>query len=88
MRRPRFDTRSRHVEFVVDKVHCGRFSPSTLVSPANSHSTDGSTLIIIRDWYNRPISGRRKEWTFLVVAMLVVFVIYAYRFSSSCEDGN
>jgi hypothetical protein len=26
--------------------HWGRFSPSTSVSPANSHSTDYSTLII------------------------------------------
>jgi hypothetical protein len=29
------------------KWHCGRFCPSTSVSPANSHSTDCSTLIII-----------------------------------------
>jgi hypothetical protein len=28
------------------KWHWGRFSPSTSVSPANSHSTDRSTLII------------------------------------------
>jgi hypothetical protein len=35
------------VVFLVDKVALGRVSPSTLVSPANSHSTDCSTLIII-----------------------------------------
>jgi hypothetical protein len=29
------------------KFHWGRFSPSTPVSPANSHSTDWSTFIII-----------------------------------------
>jgi hypothetical protein len=29
------------------KWHLGRFSPSTSVSPANSHSTDCSTFIII-----------------------------------------
>jgi hypothetical protein len=29
------------------KWHCGRLDPSTSVSPANSHSTDYSTLIII-----------------------------------------
>jgi hypothetical protein len=29
------------------KWHCGRFSQSTLVSSANSHSTDCSTIIII-----------------------------------------
>jgi hypothetical protein len=29
------------------KWHWGRFSPSTSVSPANSHSTNCSTLIII-----------------------------------------
>jgi hypothetical protein len=27
--------------------HCGRFSPSTSVSPANSHFTDRSTIIFI-----------------------------------------
>jgi hypothetical protein len=27
------------------KWHCGRFSPTGLVSPANSHSTDCSTFI-------------------------------------------
>jgi hypothetical protein len=30
---------------VVDKWNCGRFSPSTLVSPANSHFTDCSTFV-------------------------------------------
>jgi hypothetical protein len=28
------------------KWHWGRFSPNTSVSPANSHSTDSSTLVI------------------------------------------
>jgi hypothetical protein len=36
------------------KRHWGRFSPSTLVSPAK-HFTDCSTLVIIQDWYNRPV---------------------------------
>jgi hypothetical protein len=45
------------------KLHWGRFSPSTSVSPANSHSTDSFTFIIIRGWYNRPVSGRRTKWT-------------------------
>jgi hypothetical protein len=35
------------VGFVVDKVVLGRFLPRTSVSPANSHSTDRSTFIII-----------------------------------------
>jgi hypothetical protein len=35
------------VGFVVDKVALGQFSPSTAVSPANLHSTDCSTIIII-----------------------------------------
>jgi hypothetical protein len=35
------------VGFVVLKVALGRFSPSTSVSPAGSHSTDCSTVIII-----------------------------------------
>jgi hypothetical protein len=38
------------------------FSPSTSVSPANLHSTK-FTIIITRGRYNRPISGRRAEWT-------------------------
>jgi hypothetical protein len=33
------------VGFVVDKVALGRLSPSTSVSPANSHSTHHSILI-------------------------------------------
>jgi hypothetical protein len=43
------------------KWHYGWFPPNTSVSPANSHSTDCSTLII-RRWYNRPISGRRTKF--------------------------
>jgi hypothetical protein len=45
--RPEFEPKSGHVGFVVDKVALGRFSPSTSVSPANSHSTDCSTFIVI-----------------------------------------
>jgi hypothetical protein len=50
----------------------GSFPTRTSVSTANSHSTGYSTLIIIitttiiiniRDWYNRPNSGRRARWT-------------------------
>jgi hypothetical protein len=64
LRRPWFEPRSGHVGFVVDKVALNRFSPSITVSPANSHSTDCSTLItIIRGWYNRPNSGRHTKWT-------------------------
>jgi hypothetical protein len=40
----------------------GRFSPSTSVSPA-IHSTKFSILTITRGKYNRPVSGRRAEWT-------------------------
>jgi hypothetical protein len=36
------------------KWHRGRFSPRIQISPVN-HSTDRSTLIIIRGWYNRTI---------------------------------
>jgi hypothetical protein len=39
------------------------FSPSTLVSPANHHSTNFSIIIITRGWHNRPIGGRSAEWT-------------------------
>jgi hypothetical protein len=38
------------------------FLKSTSVSPANSNSTACSTFIIIRGWYNRPISGQRTKW--------------------------
>jgi hypothetical protein len=45
--RPGFEPGSSHVRFVVDKVEVTQvFFPSTSVSPANSHSTDCSTLII------------------------------------------
>jgi hypothetical protein len=37
------------------KCDLRRISLSTSVSPANSHFTDSSTPIIIRDWYSRPI---------------------------------
>jgi hypothetical protein len=40
----------------------GRFSPSTSVSPA-IHSTKFSIFTITRGRYNRPINGRRAEWT-------------------------
>jgi hypothetical protein len=46
------------------KRHWGRFSPSTLVSPAN-HSTDFSIIIITRGWGNRPLSGRSVEWALI-----------------------
>jgi hypothetical protein len=46
------------------KWQWGRFSRSTSVSPANSHSTDYSTIIIIIcGWYNRPNSGHSTKWT-------------------------
>jgi hypothetical protein len=40
----------------------GRFSPSISVSPAIL-STKFSILTITRGRYNRPVSGRRAEWT-------------------------
>jgi hypothetical protein len=48
--------------FVVEKVASVSFSPSTSVSPA-IHSTKLSILTIARGRYNRPVSGRRAEWT-------------------------
>jgi hypothetical protein len=44
-RRPGFNPSSGHVGFAVIKWHWGRFSPSTSVSPANSHSTECSIFI-------------------------------------------
>jgi hypothetical protein len=43
------------------KFHWCKFRPSTSASPANSHSTDCSTLIW--DCYNKPNSGRSTKWT-------------------------
>jgi hypothetical protein len=40
----------------------GRFPPSTSVSPA-IHSTKFSILSITQGRYNRPVNGRRAEWT-------------------------
>jgi hypothetical protein len=42
--------------------HWDRISPSTSIFPANSHSTDCSTLIIW-GWYHRANSGCRTNWT-------------------------
>jgi hypothetical protein len=46
------------VGFVVDKMHWGRFSLSTSVSPANSHS-NCSTVIII---YHLGLVQWAKQW--------------------------
>jgi hypothetical protein len=46
----------------VTKWRRGRFSPSTSVSPA-IHCTKFSILTITQGRYNRPVSGRRAEWT-------------------------
>jgi hypothetical protein len=43
------------------KRRCGRFSPSTSISPANHHSTNFSIIIITRSWHSRPIGGRNAE---------------------------
>jgi hypothetical protein len=45
------------------KRYCFRFSPSTLVSPANYHSSNLSIIIIILGGHNRPIGGRSAVWT-------------------------
>jgi hypothetical protein len=48
MRGPGIEPRSNHVGFLVDNMTLGgRFSSNTSGSPANSHSTDCSTFIII-----------------------------------------
>jgi hypothetical protein len=46
------------VGFVVDKVAPGQ------VFSEYFHSTKFSILTITRGRYNRPVSGRRAEWTF------------------------
>jgi hypothetical protein len=68
------------------KWRLGRFFPSTSVSPANRHSTKLSIIIITRGRYNRPVSGRRAEWTQLdstphyanlkKIILIYVYIIY------------
>jgi hypothetical protein len=41
----------------------GQIFSENSVSPANHHSTKFSILIITRGKYNKPIGGRRTEWT-------------------------
>jgi hypothetical protein len=65
-RRPGFETRSGHVEFVVDKVAVGRFTPSTSVSAASSHSISCSMLITYLPglkWTQSP--KKLKEHTYI-----------------------
>jgi hypothetical protein len=46
------------------KWHWGRFPRHTSISFGNSHPTDCSRLnITIPNWYSRPNSGRRINWT-------------------------
>jgi hypothetical protein len=47
------------------KLHWGRFSPTTSVSPAN-HSTIFSIIIVIRGWHNRTLVtavASEPNWT-------------------------
>jgi hypothetical protein len=62
-RRPGFASGQVMWDLWWTKWHWCRFSPNTLVSSANHHSTKFSILIITRGRYNRPICGRRVEWT-------------------------
>jgi hypothetical protein len=59
--RPEFAS-GEHVGFVVDKAALWQVFSEYFSSPAN-HSTNFSIIIIARVWHNRPISGRRAEWT-------------------------
>jgi hypothetical protein len=53
LQRPGFESESRQVGFMVDKVALEQVSSGYFGFPFN-HSTDRSTLIIIRGWYSRP----------------------------------
>jgi hypothetical protein len=50
-----FKPGSSHVEFVVDKVALGQVFSEYFGFPYNLHSTNFSTIIIIRGWCNRPV---------------------------------
>jgi hypothetical protein len=59
------------------KWHWGRFSQSTSVSPANSQSTNCSTItiIIIRAWYNRPIVAAVPSGLSLAPLIIIIIII-------------
>jgi hypothetical protein len=62
-RRANSDPRSGHVRFVVDKVagflRVFRFPLPILIPPTAPHSS----WSMIRCWYNRPVNGRRTNWS-------------------------
>jgi hypothetical protein len=58
----RVRARSGHVGFVVEKVALGQVFSEYFGFPAN-HSTNFTVIIFTRGRYNRPIGGRRAEWT-------------------------
>jgi hypothetical protein len=65
-RLPGFDTRLRHVGFVVDKVTLGLVFSEYFGSPCQSsfhQLLHTHHLYIVRGWYGRPVSGRRAKWT-------------------------
>jgi hypothetical protein len=48
----------------MDKVALGQVLSEYFGFPANSHTTDCSTIIIIIwGWYNRPNNDRGTKWT-------------------------
>jgi hypothetical protein len=61
---PGFELRSNHLEFVVDKVALGQVSfdyfgfRSPILVPPNAQYS-----CTIRDWYSRPLGGRRTGRT-------------------------
>jgi hypothetical protein len=63
-RRPKFDPRSSHVEFVVGKVALGQVFSEYLEFPCqfSFHRLLNTHYLIIQDWYSKPNSGRRTKW--------------------------
>jgi hypothetical protein len=61
-RRPGFNPGSGQVGFVVDKVASGQVFSEYFGFPCHSFP-NFSILTITRGRYNRPVSGRRAEWT-------------------------
>lgn len=59
----RFNARSGHMWFVMDKWHWSRFHLITSVSPACYHFTACFIFIYHQGWYNVPTSTWPTKWT-------------------------
>jgi hypothetical protein len=64
---------SDHAGLVVDKVALGQVF-CILVSPANLHSTNCSTITIIWGWYSRPIVATVPSGLSLTPIIIIIII--------------